>query len=165
MAVGLDEADKIALGLSFGIPLVVFLVFGGVIFALVHKPRPESMMGPDGVIRLQGHLVPASTLLAISDTTFGRLEVTVNELVWHPLVGPVWRVPIPALFIHPPRAFSLGATAVVFEIPGAGAWRLEVSDRGINRLVRNDFKTRREAQRADEVRDVLLSRGARLLAA
>lgn len=160
---GLDRTDLIVLGLSFGVPAVLALVFVGVIVAFL-RARPEPLSSPDGVFRLQGHLLPASSLLSFSDATFGRVEVTFHELLWLPLAGPPWRVPIPALILQPDRFFGLGAGTVVFELPGTGMWRLRVSDRHINRFVGNDFKTMREGRRADELRNILLARGARMAA-
>lgn len=157
---GVAGEDLIVLGIFLGVPVLLGLIVFGIIMLFVRN-RPEPLWSPDGVFRLQGHLLPASSLLSFSDTTFGQVEVTWHELIWYPLAGQPWRLPIPALIVHPHKFFGLGAGTVVFELPGAGAWRLRVSDRHINRFVENDFKTMRESRRADELRNILLSRGAR----
>ena len=46
------------------------------------------------------------------------------------------------------------------EQPGVGAWRIQVSDRTINRLMRNDLKGGREARLARCLADTLVTRGA-----
>lgn len=159
----LDQNDLVALGLAFGVPLAVGALVIGLIYRAVHRPELPPVMAADGVVRLCGQLTPASTWLSFSSETMGTVEVTPYELIWRSQAGPEWRVPIPALLLRPPGVFGRNP-GMVFEVPGGGRWRLMVSDGPVGPLM-TDGEQRRRLQRAEELRCVLLSRGARMVAA
>lgn len=157
-----DQNDLEALGLAFGVPLAMVAMFVGLIYRAVHRPELPPVMAADGVVRLFGQLTPASTLLSFSSDTMGMVEATPYELIWRSQVGPEWRVPIPALLLRPPGVFGRNP-GIVFEVPGGGRWRLMVSDGPVGPLM-TDGEQRRRHQRAEELRYVLVSRGARMAA-
>ncbi len=161
--VALDRTDLIALALSFGLPLLVGGMIVGLVYRAVHRPELSPVMGSDGVVRLNGQLTPASTLVSFSRDTIGTVEVTPWELIWRSPASPEWRVPIPALLLSPPGVFGRNP-GVVFEAPGAGRWRLAVGDGPVGPLM-TDSEQRRRSMRAEELRHVLMSRGARMAGA
>ena len=160
--VALDKLDLEVLALSFGVPLLLGGIAFFVIYLLTHQPELPPLMGPDGVVRLAGQLTPASTWISFSQRTLGRVEVTPWELIWRPSVGPEWRVPITAMLLRPPGFFEQ-YNGIEFETPWTGRLYLVVSDGPIGPLVL-DFEKGRVRQRSGELRHVLLSRGARMVA-
>ncbi len=155
----LDRIDLLALSLSFGIPVVLMIVIVGVVYYYRRRPPPPSVVGPDGVVRLSGQLTPASTWVSFRRESFGSLEVTHHELIWRSLTGPEWRVPIRALLLHRPGPL-VTQPGLELEAPGAGRWWLQVSNGPVSPLA-GDLGRRSRNRRADELRQVLLSRGAR----
>ncbi len=160
--VGTPGADPgIVLGilaLAGAAVLALVLVFA-VILVVQLRPPGQPVAGPDGVLRYQGHLLPAGRLLSLSAETYGQVTVTPYELIWTGDTGQVWRVPIPALVVRPPSGL-FGLPGMGIELPGVGAWRLQVSDRRINRFARNSFKSAREARLTRALSHTLLARGA-----
>ncbi len=157
-----DRIDLMVLGLSFGVPTLLAAVIVGIVYYYRHRPEPPPLLGADGVVRLSGQLTSASTLVSFRRDTFGSVEVTHHELIWRSLTGQEWRVPIRALLLRPSGMFTTQA-GVEFEAPYAGRWWLQVSDDPISPLA-GDFGRRLRYRRAEELRYVLMSRGARMVA-
>lgn len=68
--------------------------------------------------------------------------------------------------VHGTRGFlSLSSPGLLLELPGSGTVLLTVSERPINRFMRNDFKRAQESTMARQVADTLVARGACLVAA
>jgi hypothetical protein len=102
----------------------------------------------------------------LSDEVYGVLLLRGADLVWQPGVGPGWQTPVgdvSVLAVHAP--LSVASPSVDVDIAGSGTWRLEVSDRTINRIARNDAKRRRQARVAVWFAHQLTARGARDLRA
>lgn len=152
-----------------GLFVVVVAVLGIVFVAIIvlqTRPPARPAMGGDGVLRLQAHLTPAGQLVAMAPESYGEVVVTGTELIWTSVAGQTWRVPIPALLVHGTRGFlSMSSPGLLLELPGSGTVLLTVSDRPINRFVRNDVKRVQESTTARQVADTLVARGARMVAA
>lgn len=151
--------------LFVGVAAILAMVFTIIVVVQTRPPdRPEA--GADGVLRFHAHMVPAGRLVTMAPQSYGEVAVTVHELIWTSVDGSTWRVPIPALAVLGHRGFlSLSAPGLMVELPGSGSILLQVSDRPINRFMRNDFKRSREAGLARQLADTLVARGARLPAA
>lgn len=147
----------------------VVAVLGAVFVTIIvaqTRPPARPALGADGVLRLHAHLTPAGQLAAMAPESYGEVAVTGTELIWTSVGGQTWRVPIPALLVHGTRGFfSMSSPGLLLELPGSGTVLLTVSERPINRFMRNDFKRAQESAMARQVADTLVARGARPVAA
>lgn len=149
--------------------LVVAVGVLGAVFVTIivvqTRPPARPAMGADGVFHLQAHLTPGGQMVAMAPESYGEVVVTGTELIWTSVGGQTWRVPIPALLVHGTRGFlSFSSPGLMLELPGSGTMLLTVSDRPINRFMRNDFKRARESTVARQLADTLVARGARMVA-
>lgn len=152
-----------------GLFVVVVAVLGVVFVAIIAvqtRPPARPVADANGVLRMQAHLTPAGQLVALAPESYGEVVITGTELIWTSASGQTWRVPIPALLVHGTRGFlSLSSPGLLLELPGSGTVLLTVSERPINRFMRNDFKRAQESTMARQVADTLVARGARPVAA
>lgn len=108
---------------------------------------------PDQQFSLRGNWGPAQ---------YGTLTLSATHLFWEPADGERWATSVRSITVMERHgAFSFGAPSVDIWIDGSGAWRLQVSDRPINRFMQNDAKRFREARVAERLADRLLGLGAR----
>ena len=121
---------------------------------------------PDGVVRLNGQVHESGrTLLAFADDrNHGRLELRPDVLVWQ-ANDPArsWYAHYPAITVADVRgAFSLTAgPGLDIDVAGLGSFKVNASDRHINRVSRNDAKSMREAAFAVALARWLTGHGAR----
>lgn len=159
----------VAIFVMMAVVLVVPLMFGLVIVVMVIVASTRSAelpTDPEATVTFQAHVVPASKVFspgaALATRTYGTLTVSPWEMRFDSDAGEVWATPIGAVLVHGTHgAFSFSGQGVDVEIEGAGGWRIDVSDRRINRFSRNTAKDFRQADAARKLATLLLARGAR----
>jgi len=141
---------------------------------LVRSARPPDDQGlrvvTPGDLVVRAHVMRPGQDLSIrgnlSSELYGVLMLRGTDLVWQPEVGSGWQTPVGSVSVtavHAPLSFA--SPSVDVDIAGSGTWRLEVSDRPINRIARNDAKRWRQARVAVWFAHQLVARGARDLRA
>jgi hypothetical protein len=155
---------------AWAVFLLVPLFFGAIVVILVvtfstkSAPLPAD---PGATVRFYARVLPRGEVLSpianVSSANNGMLTVTPTHVQWDPREGAPWAVAIPSISVGATHgASSLSGRGLDIEIEGSGAWRLDVSDRPINRFVRNTAKSFREADAARKLAGLLVARGARL---
>lgn len=150
------------------LPMVAVAVV--LVLYLVRSARPPRDPGlrvvTPGDLVVRAHVMRPGQDLSIrgnlSSELYGVLLVRGADLVWQPEVGPGWQTPVGNVCVTAVHAaLGFASPSVDVEIAGSGAWRLEVSDRPINRIARNDAKRHRQARVAVWFARQLVARGAR----
>lgn len=155
---------------AWAVFLLVPLFFGAIVVILVltfstkSAPLPAD---PYATLRFYARVLPRGEVLSpwaiVSSANNGMLTVTPTHVQWDPQEGRPWAAAIASITVggtHGARSFS--GRGVDVEIEGAGAWRFDVSDRPINRFMRNSAKSFREADAARKLAGLLAARGARI---
>lgn len=164
----MDNAVGIPLLVVVAVFALVPLFFGAVIvvFALVMTTRsaplpadPESTVTFHARVLRPGHPL---ALRSVDPKLYGFLTVTPSEIVWRSEAGDGWATPITSVLVTATKsAFAISGSGVLVEIDGSGPWRFVVSDKPINKVMRNTAKEFREADAARKLTGLLLARGAR----
>lgn len=159
-------------GMALFALVLVAAVVGLLWLAVSWGPRARGadvtlVPGPDGVVRLHGQVHDSGrTLAAYADPrNHGTLELRPDVLVWQ-ATDPdrSWYAPYPAITVADVRgAFSMHAgPGLDLDVDGVGTFKVNASDRRINKLSRNDAKSMREAAVAVALARWLGERGARI---
>jgi len=139
--------------------IVVILVMT---FSTKAAPLPTD---PYATVRFYARVLPSGNVLSphanVASANQGTLTVTPTHIQWEPRDGQPWTAAIAAITVGRTHgASSLSGQGVDVDIEGSGTWRLEVSDRPINRFMRNTSKSFREADAARKLAWLLTARGA-----
>lgn len=143
----------------FGLAIVVFVL----VFSTKSAPLPDD---PEATVTFYARLMRLSSnpvsLRHVDPKHNGYLTVTPSEVVWRSDAGDTWTAPIASVMvIGTTSAFGIFGGSVKLEVGGSGPWRLWVSDKPINKFMRNTRKEFREADAAKKLTGLLLARGAR----
>jgi hypothetical protein len=121
---------------------------------------------PEGDVSFYARVLRSDQIFSptanVSSRANGRLTVTASHVLWNPEAGDSWAAPIPAITVGSTHgAFSFSGQGLDVAIDQYGPWRFAVSDRPINKFMRNSAKDFREADAARKLAYLLVARGAR----
>ena len=147
------------------VPLL--FIAGVVVLVLLMRTKAAPLPAdPEATVTFHARMMRLSSnpisLRHVDPKHNGSLTVTPSEIIWRSDAGDTWTVPIPAVMVTgTTSAFGIFGGSVKVEIGGSGAWRMWVSDKPINKFMRNTAKEFREADAAKKLTGLLLARGAR----